>query len=193
MAETIATVALPAESTASMAPHRLHDLFPTSVGRKGLLHSYEPKRLFGKTALVVGGAAGDGRKAVTLLASEGANVAFTYPPEDRVQAMRTRQLVESLGCECLAIEGDLHDPEFCRLAVEETALELTMIDFLVIPPAGAARAAGSPRDMVGSWLATIEANAAAAHHIASAAARYMGARSMLVFGALTQQLIATSF
>ena len=192
MADTTASVALPVES-ASMAPHRLHDLFPASVGRSGLLHAYSPKRLFGKTALVVGGAIGEGRKAVALLASEGANVAFTYAAEDLAQAERTRELVESFGCECLAIEGDLHDPEFCRIAVEETALELTMIDFLVIPPTATARPTGSAKEMVGTWLASIEANAAAAHHLASAAARYMGSRSMLVFGALTQQLIATSF
>jgi NAD(P)-dependent dehydrogenase (short-subunit alcohol dehydrogenase family) len=88
-------------------------------------------KLEGRCALITGGDSGIGRAAALLFAREGADVAFTYLPEEQRDADETVRVVEAEGRRCVAIEGDLTDPRFCESAVERAVEELGQLDILV--------------------------------------------------------------
>lgn len=117
---------------------------PKQEQRKpGLEHKLKPRpqyeaphyraagKLDGKTALITGGDSGIGRAVAVLYAKEGADVAFTYLPEERRDADETRRAVEEEGRRCLTLEGDLTDADFCAHIVERTLQEFGRLDVLV--------------------------------------------------------------
>src|SRR5690606_38997999 len=71
-------------------------------------------------ALITGGDSGIGRSVAVLFAREGANVAFTYLPEEEVDAKETLEAIRAEGTDGLAIAGDVRDWQSCRAAVEQT-------------------------------------------------------------------------
>jgi len=74
----------------------------------------------GKAALVTGGARGIGAAIVRHLASEGADVAFTYATSDR----SAEALIDALtvhGGRLLGLKADSRDPTAIRHAVDQTA------------------------------------------------------------------------
>jgi NAD(P)-dependent dehydrogenase (short-subunit alcohol dehydrogenase family) len=88
-------------------------------------------KLEGKCALITGGDSGIGRAVAYLYAREGADVAITYLPSERKDALQTQSDVEALGRKCVIIKGDLTDEKFCKKAVSETVKQLGAIDILV--------------------------------------------------------------
>lgn len=64
-------------------------------------------------------------------AREGADVAFTYLPEDEQEAEQTVKLIEDAGSRALALPGDLQDEEFCQEAVAQTVAEFGGLNVLV--------------------------------------------------------------
>jgi len=48
----------------------------------------------------------------SLICERGANVAFTYLPEEETDARETVQAIEEEGREALSISGDIQEPEF---------------------------------------------------------------------------------
>jgi NAD(P)-dependent dehydrogenase (short-subunit alcohol dehydrogenase family) len=84
-----------------------------------------------KVALITGGDSGIGRAVAILFAREGANVAFTYLPEEESDARDTVQAIEQEGRKALSISGNIEDPEFSRRAVEETVDGFGKLDILV--------------------------------------------------------------
>ena len=93
---------------------------------------YKPAgKLLGKVALVTGGDSGIGRAVAVIYAREGADVAITALPAERVDAAETRRSVEAQGRRCLVLEGDLTDGEFCQRAIDETVAQLGQLDVLV--------------------------------------------------------------
>lgn len=88
-------------------------------------------RLDGKVALVTGGDSGIGRAVALAYAREGADVAFTYLPEEEPDAQATSKLVEEAGRTPLAIPIDLREREACDEVVERTVQELGGLDVLV--------------------------------------------------------------
>jgi NAD(P)-dependent dehydrogenase (short-subunit alcohol dehydrogenase family) len=95
------------------------------------LSCYSPAaKLAGKTALITGGDSGIGRAVAIAYAMEGADVAILYNVNDD-DADTTRDMVESKGRRCLAIKGDVRDPEVCRDAVGRTVRELGGLNILV--------------------------------------------------------------
>jgi 3-oxoacyl-[acyl-carrier protein] reductase len=83
-----------------------------------------------KRALVTGGSRGIGAAIVHRLASEGADVAFTYSSSpDR--ANEVAQAAQTLGVQALAIQADSADASAVVAAVERTVAELGGIDILV--------------------------------------------------------------
>jgi len=84
-----------------------------------------------KVALITGGDSGIGRAVAVLFAREGANVAFTYLPEEETDARETVQAIEEEGRQALSISGDLQEPEFSRRAVEQTVGGFGKLDILV--------------------------------------------------------------
>lgn len=87
--------------------------------------------LKGQVALVTGGDSGIGRSVAVLFAREGAKVVLTYLPEEKVDADETLQAIHEAGSEGLAIAGDVKDPDWCALAVEQTVQKFGKLDVLV--------------------------------------------------------------
>lgn len=88
------------------------------------------EKLKGKTALITGGDSGIGRSVAVHFAKEGANVAIVYFSEDG-DAQATKKMVEDAGQQCLIIEGDLKNEDFCRKVVDETVKKFGGLNILV--------------------------------------------------------------
>jgi NAD(P)-dependent dehydrogenase (short-subunit alcohol dehydrogenase family) len=88
-------------------------------------------RLEGQVALITGGDSGIGRAVAIAYAREGADVAFTYLPEEQPDADTTVGLVEAAGRRALALALDLRERSACDEAVTRTAQELGSLDILV--------------------------------------------------------------
>ncbi|TQL69843.1 hypothetical protein FB381_3762 [Nocardioides albertanoniae] len=88
-------------------------------------------RLDGKVAIITGGDSGIGRAVAIAYAREGADVAFTYLPEEEPDAKGTSSLVEAAGRTALTIPIDLREREACDEVVERTVQELGGLDILV--------------------------------------------------------------
>jgi 3-oxoacyl-[acyl-carrier protein] reductase len=83
-----------------------------------------------KRALVTGGSRGIGAAIVKRLASEGADVAFTYTSSpDRADEIV--QVAQTLGVQALAIQADSADADAVVAAVDSTVDKLGGIDILV--------------------------------------------------------------
>jgi len=87
-------------------------------------------KLAGRVVLISGGDSGIGRAVAIACGREGADVAIVYLDEDH-DAEETVGLVAKEGARCVAIRGDVGDPELCRNAVERTVRELGRLDVLV--------------------------------------------------------------
>ncbi|MBE1875857.1 SDR family oxidoreductase [Myceligenerans pegani] len=88
-------------------------------------------RLEGQVALITGGDSGIGRAIALAYAREGADVAFTYLPEESPDAEVTTALVRQAGRTPLPLELDLMDRRACDEAVDRTTRELGKLDILV--------------------------------------------------------------
>lgn len=88
-------------------------------------------RLHDKRALITGGDSGIGRAIALAYAREGADVAFTYLPQERSDADVTEGLVEDAGRRAVAIEADLRDPDDVQATVRSTVEQLGALDILV--------------------------------------------------------------
>lgn len=95
-----------------------------------LVQNGEGMKFQGKAALVTGGARGIGAAIVRHLASEGADVAFTYATSDR----SAEALIDALtvhGGRLLGLKADSRDPTAIRHAVDQTAETFGSLDILV--------------------------------------------------------------
>jgi len=86
--------------------------------------------LAGKAALVTGGSRGIGRAIVVRLASQGADVAFSYKGNEAA-ARETSSAVEQLGRRALAVQADVRDPDGADALVKATLEAFGKVDILV--------------------------------------------------------------
>ncbi|MBD8607313.1 SDR family oxidoreductase [Aeromicrobium sp. CFBP 8757] len=88
-------------------------------------------RLAGLRALVTGGDSGIGRAVVLAYAREGADVVFTYLPEEKSDADAVVESVADTGRRCIALEVDLRSSAACDRLVADTVEALGGLDVLV--------------------------------------------------------------
>lgn len=87
-------------------------------------------KLKGLKALVTGGDSGIGRALAIAFAREGADVALSYLDEHE-DAHETVRWIEEAGQRGSPIAGDISDPEYCRVLVDQTVEQLGGLDILV--------------------------------------------------------------
>jgi 3-oxoacyl-[acyl-carrier protein] reductase len=86
--------------------------------------------LTGKSALVTGGSRGIGRAIVLRLATQGADVAFTYRG-NAAAAAETTAAVEALGRRALAVQADVSDVASAETVVKAALEAFGKVDILV--------------------------------------------------------------
>lgn len=85
------------------------------------------KRLANKVALVTGGSRGIGAAIVRKIASEGAQVAFTYSSSPE----KAQAVMEEIGDQVIAIKADSGKPQEIIEAVEKTITTFGRLDILI--------------------------------------------------------------
>ena len=137
-------------------------------------------KLAGKAALITGGDSGIGRAVAVLYAREGADVAISYLPDEESDAAETRAAVEAEGRTCLAVPGDVSDPNFCRMLVERTVDELGKLDILVSNAAHQMRKESLDEVSDEEWDRTFRTNVYAYFWLAKAALPHMKRGSSII-------------
>jgi 3-oxoacyl-[acyl-carrier protein] reductase len=127
--------------------------------------------LSGKTALVTGGSRGIGRAIVTRLATQGADVAFTYKG-NAAAAAETVGIVEGLGRRALSVQGDASQADVADTVVKAVIEGFGKVDILV-NNAGVTRDDLIMRMSVEAWREVLETNLFGAFYMIKAVTRPM--------------------
>lgn len=127
-------------------------------------------RLDGKTAIVTGGARGNGRAIARGLAEAGADVAIPDLLQD--VAEQTRREIEEIGVEALAMRVDVTEPDQVQEMVDEVLRRWGQIDILV-NNAGIARNEPAEEMSDETWYEVIDVNLNAVFLCSRAAGKHM--------------------
>ena len=127
--------------------------------------------LSGKHAVVTGGSRGIGRAIVLRLATQGADVAFSYKG-NQAAAQETAAAVEALGRRALAVQGDVTDPAAAEAVVAAALAAFGSIDILV-NNAGITRDDLIMRMSIEAWREVLETNLFGAFYTTKAVTRPM--------------------
>jgi 3-oxoacyl-[acyl-carrier protein] reductase len=127
--------------------------------------------LSGRSALVTGGARGIGRAIVVRLATQGADVAFSYRGNAEAAA-ETTAAVEALGRRALAVQADVKEPEAAEAVVRAALEAFGKIDILV-NNAGITRDDLIMRMSLEAWRDVLETNLFGAFYMTKAVTRPM--------------------
>jgi 3-oxoacyl-[acyl-carrier protein] reductase len=127
--------------------------------------------LSGKTALVTGGSRGIGRAIVLRLATQGADVAFSYRG-NAAAAQATAAEVEAMGRRALAIQADAKSQEGAEALVKAVLAAFGKIDILV-NNAGITRDNLIMRMGADEWTEVLETNLFGAFYALKAVTRPM--------------------
>src|ERR1700710_3004987 len=88
-------------------------------------------KLRGRAALITGADSGIGRAIALCFAKEGADILFTYLPEEQEDADETVRLVGATGRKAVAHPGDIQRKQFCNELVDATVEQFGRLDILV--------------------------------------------------------------
>src|SRR5580658_3473393 len=83
-----------------------------------------------RSALITGGARRIGREIALTLARAGADVAITYRKSE-IEARRTAEEIELLGCRSVAVECDVRSETSVRAAIGAVTGKFGRLDVLV--------------------------------------------------------------
>ena len=127
--------------------------------------------LTGKSALVTGGSRGIGRAIALRLATQGADVAFSYKGNE-VAARETAREIQGLRRRALAVQGDVSDVDAADTVVKTTLDAFGKIDILV-NNAGITRDDLIMRMSPEAWREVLETNLFGAFWMTKAVTRPM--------------------
>ena len=127
--------------------------------------------LSGRTAVVTGGSRGIGRAIVLRLATQGADVAFSYHG-NAAAAEATAEEVRALGRTALPVNADVSQPESAETLVREALDALGKVDILV-NNAGITRDDLIMRMGIDAWREVLETNLFGAFYTLKAVTRPM--------------------
>jgi 3-oxoacyl-[acyl-carrier protein] reductase len=127
--------------------------------------------LTGKCAVVTGGSRGIGRAITQRLATQGADVAFSYRGNEAA-ANETVAALEGLGRRALAVQADVSEPESADALVKAALEALGKVDILV-NNAGITRDDLLMRMSVDDFRAVLETNLFGAFYATKAVTRPM--------------------
>jgi 3-oxoacyl-[acyl-carrier protein] reductase len=127
--------------------------------------------LSGKSAVVTGGSRGIGRAIVLRLATQGADVAFSYRG-NAAAAKETAAQVEKLGRKAIPIQGDATDPAAAEALVKAALDAFGKVDILV-NNAGITRDDLIMRMSPEAWREVLETNLFGAFYAIKAVTRPM--------------------
>lgn len=102
----------------------------------------EEKEFAGKSAFITGGARGIGLATAQVLAEAGANIVLydiaeqidlvRYPLATAEDLENAKTEIESLGVECLAIQGDVRDGAQQKEAMDQAVTEFGSLDMVIV-------------------------------------------------------------
>jgi 3-oxoacyl-[acyl-carrier protein] reductase len=127
--------------------------------------------LSGKAAVVTGGSRGIGRAIALRLATQGADVAFSYRGNEAA-AKETAAAIEALGRRALPVQGDVSDPETADALVKAALEAFGKVDILV-NNAGITRDDLIMRMSEEAWREVLETNLFGAFWMTKAVTRPM--------------------
>jgi 3-oxoacyl-[acyl-carrier protein] reductase len=127
--------------------------------------------LTGKSALVTGGSRGIGRAIALRLATQGADVAFSYRGNEAA-ANEVVAAIEGLGRRAVAVQADASDPESAETVVKAAIEAFGKVDILV-NNAGITRDDLIMRMSVDDFRAVLETNLFGAFYMTKAVTRPM--------------------
>jgi 3-oxoacyl-[acyl-carrier protein] reductase len=127
--------------------------------------------LSGKAAVVTGGSRGIGRAIVLRLATQGADIAFSYRGNAEAAA-DTASAVEALGRRALVVQADVKDPAAAETLVKATLDAYGKVDILV-NNAGITRDDLIMRMSLDDWRSVLETNLFGAFYAIKAVTRPM--------------------
>ena len=127
--------------------------------------------LSGKSAVVTGGSRGIGRAIALRLATQGADVAFSYRGNEGA-AKETAAAIEGLGRRALPVQGDVSDPESADTLIKAALEAFGKVDILV-NNAGITRDDLIMRMSIDDWRSVLETNLFGAFYAIKAVTRPM--------------------
>jgi len=127
--------------------------------------------LSGKTAVVTGGSRGIGRAIALRLATQGADVCFSYRG-NATAAEETRAAIAALGRKTIAVQADVSVPESAELLIKTALADLGKVDILV-NNAGITRDDLIMRMSIDAWKEVLETNLFGAFYAIKAVTRPM--------------------
>lgn len=143
--------------------------------------SYKPAgKLKDKVALISGGDSGIGRSVALLFAREGADVALVFLPEEKQDAEKIKQEIETLGRKVLLIPGDLKEVEFCEKVVADTMKYFKKIDILVNNAAFQKHQPNLDEVSIEQWDHTFTSNIYNYYYLSKFAVPHMQAGSVII-------------
>jgi 3-oxoacyl-[acyl-carrier protein] reductase len=127
--------------------------------------------LSGQSAVVTGGSRGIGRAIAVRLATQGADVAFSYRGNEAA-AKETAAAIEGLGRRALPVQADVSDPAAADALVKAALEAFGKIDILV-NNAGVTRDDLIMRMSLDDWRTVLETNLFGAFYVIKAVTRPM--------------------
>ncbi|MEU6868733.1 SDR family oxidoreductase [Streptomyces sp. NPDC046876] len=143
--------------------------------------------LVDRKTVVTGGDSGIGRAVALAFAREGADVLFTYLPQEAEDADRTMRLVQECDRKAVAVPCDLREEESCAAVIEHAVAEFGRIDVLVNNAAHQmAQPEGISRITTEQFDRVVRTNLYAMFWLCKKALPYMSARASIINTASVQ-------